>query len=278
MSTPVKLKPLVKGTLAILPLSLILLLLALHFLPGSLLAGEEGKETAETTVTAATTVYATATGRKYHREDCVSLSRSKITISLGDALRSGYAPCGICKPPELDAAQAAYTANAAQASQSGAAALYRVNVAALRSFTAADLSKMTKAEVVSHVDGDTVRVRIANPPEGLEAVETIRMIGADTPETVHPRREVEFFGKEASEFTKARLLGKPVLLAFDWDPRDRYGRLLAYIYTPDGECHNAALIREGYAHAYTRFAFQFMDEFRNLEQQARQAKRGLWAE
>jgi micrococcal nuclease len=137
---------------------------------------------------------------------------------------------------------------------------------------------MTRAEVVGHVDGDTVRVRITNPPEGLGLVETIRMIGVDTPETVHPQREVEFFGKEASAFTRDRLFGKPVLLAFDWDLRDHYGRLLAYIYTTGGECHNAALVQEGYGHAYTRFSFQFMDEFRSLEQQARQGKRGLWGE
>jgi micrococcal nuclease len=67
-----------------------------------------------------------------------------------------------------------------------------------------------------------------------------------------------------------------VLLAFDWDRRDRYGRLLAYIYSPDGDCHNAALIREGYAHAYTTYSFQFMDEFRALEQEARRERRGLW--
>jgi micrococcal nuclease len=102
------------------------------------------------------------------------------------------------------------------------------------------------------------------------------MIGVDTPETVHPRRGLEFFGKEASEFTRRRLLGNPVLLAFDWDRRDRYGRLLAYIYSPGGDCHNAALIREGYAHAYTTYSFQFMDEFRALEQEARRERRGLW--
>jgi micrococcal nuclease len=135
---------------------------------------------------------------------------------------------------------------------------------------------MVQAEVVGHVDGDTVRLRIPNPPPGLNAVETIRMIGVDTPETVHPRREVEHFGKEASEFTRQRLMGKTVSLAFDWDLRDRYGRLLAYIFGPDGESHNAALIREGYAHAYTSYSFHFMEEFRRLEQEARQAERGLW--
>jgi micrococcal nuclease len=135
---------------------------------------------------------------------------------------------------------------------------------------------MVRAEVSGAVDGDTVKVRIPNPPPGLEPTETIRLLGLDTPETVHPAKPVQYFGKEASAFTRASLLGKPVYLAFDWDLRDRYGRVLAYIYTAPGECFNARLIREGYAHAYTRFPFQFMDEFRALEQEARREQRGLW--
>jgi micrococcal nuclease len=154
--------------------------------------------------------------------------------------------------------------------------LYRVHIANLTSAAAADISRMVPAEVIDHVDGDTVRVRIANPPEGLGVVETIRMLGVDTPETVHPSRAPERFGKEASAFTRSRLLGKGVYLAFDWDLRDHYGRLLAYIYTGDGGCFNADIIREGYGHAYTSYPFQFMDEFRRLEQDARNGKRGLW--
>jgi micrococcal nuclease len=137
---------------------------------------------------------------------------------------------------------------------------------------------MVPAVVVGHVDGDTVRVRIPNPPEGLGAVETIRMLGVDTPETVHPSRPVERFGKEASEFTKASLLDKEVRLCFDWDLRDRYGRLLAYIFTAPGECFNARIIREGYAHAYLSYAFQFTEEFKALESESRRTKRGLWGD
>jgi micrococcal nuclease len=154
--------------------------------------------------------------------------------------------------------------------------LYRLNSPAIAGIHKADLSRMLRAEVVGHVDGDTLRVRIPNPPSGLNAVETVRMIGVDTPETVHPRRETEYFGREAGEFTRQRLMGKTVSLAFDWDLRDRYGRLLAYIFDPGGTCHNAALIREGYAHAYTSYSFHFIEEFRRLEQEARQAGRGLW--
>jgi micrococcal nuclease len=223
-------------------------------------------------------VYVTNSGRKYHRENCGALSRSKIAVSLADAVRSGYGPCLICDPPVLrnGAGQAAETGPAPAAG----GGLYRVDTAGLRSSAAAELGRMVPAEVVNHVDGDTVRVRIAGPHGGLNVVETIRLLGVDTPETVHPNRPVETFGKEASDFTKSQLLGKQVYLAFDWDLRDHYGRLLAYIYTLNGalSCFNADLIREGYGHAYTRYPFQFMEEFRSLEAEARSAGRGLWGD
>jgi micrococcal nuclease len=214
------------------------------------------------------TVYVTNSGEKYHRENCSSLRQSRIALPLEDAAKSGYSPCSICLPPELPPGASAAADNDGE--------LYLVNTASLIDSAAADISRMVRAEVVAHVDGDTVRVRISNPPAGLAAVETIRMIGVDTPETVHPKRPVEAFGREASEFTRTRLLGRQVYLAFDWDLRDRYGRLLAYIYTAAGRCFNAELINEGYGYAYTRFTFQFMDEFRALEQEARREEKGLW--
>jgi micrococcal nuclease len=214
------------------------------------------------------TVYVTNSGRRYHEDGCSSLSRSKIAITLADAVRSGYTPCSICKPPALSGPLEPVPAQA----------LYRVNVADLARSSQADWQNMVPAVVVGHVDGDTVRVRIPNPPESLGAVETIRMLGVDTPETVHPSRPVERFGKEASEFTKASLLDREVRLCFDWDLRDRYGRLLAYIFTGPGECFNARIIREGYAHAYISYTFQFMDEFKALEADSRRTRKGLWGD
>ncbi|MDR2471808.1 MAG: thermonuclease family protein [Treponema sp.] len=234
-----------------------------------------------------TEVFITNSGRRYHRENCGALRSSSIAVTLAEAVTSGYGPCSICKPPRFDAA----SGNAGPGRIAGAitdTALYRVNrphsgasaqggpaQPAARS-GAVDFSRLLPAEVIDHVDGDTIRVRINNPPAELGPVETIRLIGVDTPETVHPRREAEAFGKEASDFTKTRLLGKRVYLAFDWDLRDRYGRLLAYVYTQDQRCHNAELVRQGYGHAYTRFPFQFMEEFRSLEREAREQRRGLW--
>jgi micrococcal nuclease len=219
-------------------------------------------------------VYVTNSGTKYHINGCSALRRSRIAVGLADAVRSGYEPCSICKPPGLADSGTAESGSAGVEGRE--TILYRVNLVEPSRCEDVDFSRLVGAEVVDHVDGDTIRVRIPNPPDGLGVVETIRLIGVDTPETVHPRRDVEFFGKEASEYTKSRLLGKTVYLAFDWDLRDRYGRLLAYVYDEDKICHNAEIIRQGYGHAYTKYSFRFADEFRNYEREARSGKRGLW--
>ena len=119
------------------------------------------------------------------------------------------------------------------------------------------------------VDGDTIIVA---------GIGSVRLIGVDTPETVHPNRPVEFFGKEASAFTRQLLDGKRVRLEYDQERQDRYGRTLAYVYLADGTFANAEIIRRGYGHAYTRFPFQHMEEFRELEREARTSRRGLWGE
>ncbi|GMO39244.1 MAG: hypothetical protein Ta2B_18910 [Termitinemataceae bacterium] len=213
-------------------------------------------------------VYLSASGAKYHLRDCSTLKKTKNPIKISEAIGLGKTPCSVCNPPQMEKIAAA-----AILAQSP---LYRVNAYNLKSCTQADIKKMIAAKVVRHVDGDTIEIEITNPPQGLRQKEKIRMIGVDTPETVHPNKSVEYFGKEASDYTKAALLGKTVFVAFDWDTRDKYDRLLAYIYTADGKCHNAQLIKEGYAHAYTRFPFQFLEEFRVLEKTARDDKKGLW--
>ena len=117
------------------------------------------------------------------------------------------------------------------------------------------------------VDGDTIIVR---------GVGRVRLIGVDTPETVHPRRPVECFGKEASAFTKRLLEGRRARLEYDQERTDRYGRTLAYVYLPNGTFANAEIVRQGYGHAYTRFPFRYLEEFRRHEREARQGERGLW--
>lgn len=126
------------------------------------------------------------------------------------------------------------------------------------------------------VDGDTISVDV----NGLW--ETVRLIGIDTPETVDPRKPVQAFGQEASDYTKRTLLGKTVRLEVDQGNghighRDRYGRLLAYVWVGEA-LFNEAIIREGYAHAYTKYPFRedYMTLFRDAERAARDRLRGLW--
>ena len=118
------------------------------------------------------------------------------------------------------------------------------------------------------IDGDTVV---------LSSIGTVRLIGVDTPETVDPRKPVEFFGKEASAFTTRLLLGTQVRVEYEQERTDRYQRTLAYLYLPDGTLANQEIIRQGYGHAYLSFPFRLMSSFRAAEQEARDAGRGLWA-
>lgn len=117
------------------------------------------------------------------------------------------------------------------------------------------------------VDGDTI---------DIQRIGRIRLIGVDTPETVDPRRPVQRFGKEASDFLKRLVEGQRVRLEYDQERRDAYNRTLAYVFLPDGTFVNAEIIRQGYGFAYTRFPFRYLEEFRQLERGARKAGRGLW--
>ncbi len=117
------------------------------------------------------------------------------------------------------------------------------------------------------VDGDTLL---------LTNQERVRLIGVDTPETKHPQKPVHYFGKEASLFTRRMVEGKRVRLEYDWQKRDKYGRLLAYVYLIDGTFLNAEIIKQGYGFAYTKYPFKYLEEFRRYEKEARENRRGLW--
>ena len=117
------------------------------------------------------------------------------------------------------------------------------------------------------IDGDTIV---------LSNGEKVRLIGVDTPETKHSQKPVEYYGKEATAFTKRMVGGKVVKLKYDVQRRDEYDRLLAYVYLMNGTFLNAEIIKQGYGHAYTRFPFKYMEEFKLYEKEARENKRGLW--
>lgn len=126
--------------------------------------------------------------------------------------------------------------------------------------------------VVEFADGDTVSVDMNGKTE------RVRMIGVDTPETHDPRKAVQCFGQAASNFTK-QLIGKSNV-RLEADPtnsnRDRYQRLLRYVYLPDGTLVNAEIIKQGYGFAYLSFPFTKSDEFRDLQTKAREDNKGLW--
>ncbi len=89
------------------------------------------------------------------------------------------------------------------------------------------------------------------------------------------------FGREATAFTRKMVQGKRVRLEFDQanahiGHKDRYKRILAYVFLEDGTFLNAEIVKRGYGHAYTRFPFKYLDEFRRYEREAREQRRGLW--
>ncbi len=122
------------------------------------------------------------------------------------------------------------------------------------------------------VDGDTIAVNMNGRKE------TVRLIGVDTPETHRPNTPVQCYGPAAAAYTKNVIGDQKVRL--EADPtnqnRDRYGRLLRYVYLPDGRLLDKGLVQNGYGFAYTLFPFQKKAEFVAAEEQARAANKGLW--
>lgn len=126
---------------------------------------------------------------------------------------------------------------------------------------------------VTHVyDGDTILVDMDS------VLEKVRFIGVDTPETHDPDVAEQCYGAEATKFTTDQLLNKSVRLESDLtnSNRDRYERLLRYVYAENGELMNKALIKQGFGFAYTRFPFLKKGEFLNAETEARDQNQGLW--
>jgi micrococcal nuclease len=125
------------------------------------------------------------------------------------------------------------------------------------------------------VDGDTVAIDM----DGIS--ETLRLIGINTPETVDPRKPVECFGVEASNKAKAVLTGQEVSIETDTSQgeRDKYGRLLAYVFLKDGTNFNRLMIEEGYAYEYTyNLPYKYQSEFKEAQREAQTNNIGLWAQ
>ncbi|MFD3447424.1 excalibur calcium-binding domain-containing protein [Microbacteriaceae bacterium 4G12] len=134
-----------------------------------------------------------------------------------------------------------------------------------------DKPNVVTATVQSVIDGDTFKALVSGKEE------TIRLTLVDTPETVHPSKPVEPFGKEASDFTKEQLTGQTIGLELDAQERDQYGRLLAYVWLGD-KLYNALLVDKGFARVA---AFppntKYIDQFRTIQDHARQTKSNIWS-
>lgn len=129
--------------------------------------------------------------------------------------------------------------------------------------------------VSRYSDGDTITIDMNGTPQ------TIRFIGVDTPETHDPRKPVQCYGPAASAYTKNTMTaaGSKVRLAADSlsSNRDRYNRLLRYVYLTDGTMMNQKLIEDGYGFYYPYFPFSKSKDFEVAQNQAKAAGRGLWS-
>lgn len=123
------------------------------------------------------------------------------------------------------------------------------------------------------VDGDTVEVRPT-----VYGETDVRLIGMDTPERFDPSGE-QPYAEVASRYTERRLENQRVMLRFDVEKKDDYGRVLAYLYLPgnSGETFNETLVREGYAQVATFPPnVRHVEQFEEAQRKAREARRGIW--
>jgi len=128
-------------------------------------------------------------------------------------------------------------------------------------------------------DGDTLKI---------DPVGKVRLIGIDTPERKNSKRDRYLIKQgisatrqrqiyqQAKEFNIEHVKGQKVTLSLDNSPRDRHGRLLAYVHLPDGRLLNRVLLEQGLAVVYRRFEFRMKDDFLAAEEDAREKKLGLW--
>ena len=130
--------------------------------------------------------------------------------------------------------------------------------------------------VAGVTDGDTVKVNLDGE------VVTVRLIGIDTPETVHPSKPQECYGKEASAHLKNLIVGKSIQLESDstQSDKDRYDRLLRFIILEDGTNINEKMVADGFAYEYTYDSnpYKYQTKFKSAQTMARDDNRGLWAE
>ncbi len=132
-----------------------------------------------------------------------------------------------------------------------------------------------KYVVTRAIDGDTVRIR---PVDGGEETR-VRLLGIDAPETARDGNPANHWAEQSRDYMIARAEGKTVIVRLEpIGVRDRYGRLLAYLFLSENDNLNLALVRDGQAYADRRFDHSLRSQFELAESEARKKGRGLWAE
>lgn len=141
-------------------------------------------------------------------------------------------------------------------------------------FIAPSVHAQSVFKVLKVVDGDTIQVDVRGNKE------MVRLLGIDTPESVDPRKPVQCFAKEATGKMKSLVNGKSVILIDDSTQgnRDKYSRLLRYVYLPDSvrTFVNGEMIKQGYAYSYRQYPTKMLAKFNNFEKYARERNLGLW--
>jgi micrococcal nuclease len=136
------------------------------------------------------------------------------------------------------------------------------------------LSYAAQHKVTRVVDGDTIVIDYQGKHE------KVRFLCINTPESVHPDAKQNIpMGKVASDYTKSRLTGEYIDLEFEGPIRDRYGRLLAYVFV-DGDNFNLELVRHGLSPYYAKYGFskKYHEEFKNAERSARNQNLNIWGD
>lgn len=140
-----------------------------------------------------------------------------------------------------------------------------------------------KVVVTKHIDGDTVYVTDSTGKEYK-----VRFIGVDCPEIKKPNKKEEFYAKNASDYTKSRLLGETIYIEKDVSETDKYDRLLRYVWIEvpinrneeevKNKMFNAKLLLEGYAQVMTYPPdVKYLDNFNKFQESAKNKKMGLWS-
>ena len=139
-----------------------------------------------------------------------------------------------------------------------------------------EIRKSPTYQVLKVMDGDTIHISYNGKDE------KVRFVGLDTPETKDPRKPIQCFGREATAKMTELAENKKVRLEFDktQGERDKYGRILAFVYGEDNKNLAYEMIRQGYGNEYTYNSnpYKYQNEFKEAARKAREENKGLWAE